>query len=334
MRTLALTVLCAGSLAAQTFHATPLTDLGTGQYLGQFQGGLFENGTNLVPMDHDAVLRAAAAGIVPRNTTGIPDHKGKIVFMSIGMSNTTNEWCEREIDYDAGHPCTANSFTGRAKASSSVNHGTMVMVDGAVAGQPLQNWLSPSSPNWATVNARLSTANLTGAQVQAIWLFHADSILQYAAPVSLPDPNADAYYFERNLGIILRELRGRYPNLKVVFLSSLTYVGYGCHIVPEPYGYEQGFGAKWTIQAQINQERAGAIDPIAGDLSSAAAPRITWASYQWADDGNPRLDGMTWLTTDLWPDFCHPNDPSGVVKTSNLLMQYFLSSPYSAWFRN
>ncbi len=49
----------------------PLNDLGTGLYLNQFQGGLYPNGSSVVPATHAAAGLARAAAIQPLNTVGI-----------------------------------------------------------------------------------------------------------------------------------------------------------------------------------------------------------------------------------------------------------------------
>ena len=72
---------------------TPINDLGTGLYLNQFQGGLYQNGSNTVPAAHEAAGLQRAAAIQPLNTQGQPDANGKYVMISIGMSNTTDEFC-------------------------------------------------------------------------------------------------------------------------------------------------------------------------------------------------------------------------------------------------
>ena len=70
---------------------TPLTDLGAGTYMGE-EGGLYPGGENAIPAAHEALLpRIGNATAV--DAAGNPDPvNGKIVLVSIGMSNTTNEW--------------------------------------------------------------------------------------------------------------------------------------------------------------------------------------------------------------------------------------------------
>src|SRR3974377_2338234 len=70
----------------------PVTELGTGLYQGR-QGGLYPNGSNLRPAEHEAAGLAAPRAIRPLDALGAPDDKGgKVVFISVGMSNTTQEF--------------------------------------------------------------------------------------------------------------------------------------------------------------------------------------------------------------------------------------------------
>ena len=108
---------------------TPLNDLGVGLYLNQFQGGLYPDGSNNVPLAHAAegVLRAAA--VHPLNTLGQPDPNGKYVLVSIGMSNTTQEFCSVQ----SVGTCQPWSFMGQAASDPTVNHKSLFIIDGALA---------------------------------------------------------------------------------------------------------------------------------------------------------------------------------------------------------
>jgi hypothetical protein len=63
----------------------PINDLGTGTYLGE-EGGLYPNGSNVRPADHDAAGVSIAQGIQPLDANGNPDPNGKYVLISIGNS--------------------------------------------------------------------------------------------------------------------------------------------------------------------------------------------------------------------------------------------------------
>src|SRR4051794_25137098 len=79
--------------SSSAYAATPINDLGTGLYLNQYQGGLYPGGVNTVPPAHAADGAARIPSMTPLNTSGLPDPNGKFVLISIGMSNTSQEWC-------------------------------------------------------------------------------------------------------------------------------------------------------------------------------------------------------------------------------------------------
>src|SRR2546423_161822 len=71
---------------------TPLPDLATGNYHG-YQGGLYPGGVNVPPSAYMKAGLSHAAQVVPLNANGQPDPvNGRIVLLSIGMSNTTQEY--------------------------------------------------------------------------------------------------------------------------------------------------------------------------------------------------------------------------------------------------
>ncbi len=315
-------LLLAAPLAAQRI---PLNDLGNGKYLGQFEGGLYEHGASVPPADHEAAGLAGAALVRPLDVAGKPAPTGKIVMISVGMSNTTQEFCA------AGNPapCTSWSFVGQAVADPKVNHSTLVLVNGARGGQTASTFESPTAPNWDNVKTNLTTAGLTEAQVQVAWIKQAN-----AGPrTSLPASDADAYRLVTQLGNIARALKVRYPNIRLAYFSSRIYAGYASTTLnPEPYAYESAFAVKWLIQAQVEQERSGKIDAVAGDLGASAAPWLAWGPYLWADGLNPRSDGLTWTRSELESDGTHPAQ-SAEQKVGSLLLSFFKSEPTAkSWF--
>lgn len=317
--------LHAADCANTSTGLVPLTDLGTGLYLGQFQGGLYPGGLNVPPPAMANAAANAAASITPRNALGQPSQTGKYVLLSIGMSNTTQEFCGGPVN-----ACASYSFAGQAAASLLVNHTTLAIVDGASGGQTADTWDSPTDANFDRVrDTRLAAFGLSEAQVQAAWI----KVAQARPTNSLPDPNADAIVLEREIGEVVRAMRVRYPNLRMVFLSSRIYAGYASsELNPEPYAYESGFACKWVIQAQFTQRSTGVVDPIAGDLGGNT-PVILWGPYLWADGLTPRSDGLTWECTDLVDDGTHPS-PSGRQKVGTQLLNFMLGTCYTAeWFR-
>lgn len=312
---------------------TPLNDLGAGLYLGQFQGGLYPGGANSPPAGHFSEGRARALAIQPLDNLGNPDPTGDIVMMSIGMSNTTQEFCSA----GGGLPCDSWTFMGKAATNFRVNHVTLTIVNGALGGQAAALWDDPTENNYDRVrDTVLTPQGLSEAQVQVVWI----KVAEPGPTASLPSLSADAYVLERDIGEILRSVHSRYPNCLIAFLSSRIYAGYAGYPVPlsalnpEPYSYESGFAVKWAIQAQINQANGGGIDPVAGDLDYASAsPWVAWGPYMWADGTTPRSDGLTYVCGDLQSDGTHPS-MTGEEKVGQMLLNFMLTSRFATpWFR-
>jgi hypothetical protein len=304
----------------------PLTDLGTGTYFKN-PGGLYPNGFNQPPPDHDSAVRAHRNRIRALDVNGDESPFGKYVLISIGMGNTTQEWCSET----SGPPCTAWSFMGKAAADPAVNRNTLVIVNGAADGQEAPAWMSPLSPNYDRIKlARLAPLGLSENQVEAAWVKLSDA----KPTTSLPADTADAYTFLTNLSQVVRTLRIRYPNLELVFLSSRTYGGYATiDLNPEPYAYESDFSVKWAIESQINEMRGLPANPRAGSLNYAKklAPVIVWGPYLWAQP-TPRSDSLSWQRSDFEDDGTHPSR-IGETKVAGILLEFFKNSPYTkCWF--
>jgi hypothetical protein len=286
----------ASNCAATPMAVTPVPQLGANTYLG-YAGGLYPGGSNVPPISHhDGGLREIAR-VQPLDAGGALDcSNGKIAFVSIGMSNTTQEF---------------QIFKRLADADPRKNP-RLTIVDGAQGGQDAIRISDPASPFWQVVDQRLAAAGATREQVQAIWLKQA-----YAGPRE-PFP-ADARKLQNALRTIHGILVGRFPNLKLVYLSSRIYAGYATTTLnPEPYAYQTGFAVKWTVQ-----------DRIEGRLKG---PWVGWGPYLWADGLRARSDGLTWEVGDFAADGTHPS-PSGRQKVAERLLRFFTTARTSrGWF--
>jgi hypothetical protein len=319
------TVLSGPVPALSGSDRVPLTELRRGTYLG-FEGGLYPGGANEPPRDHLSIGRKALRQIEPLDRNGRPSPNGKIVFVSVGMSNTSQEFCWKK----PARSCDPWTFMGQAAVDPMVDQRNQVIVNGAAGGQSAETWDTPFRANYNRVrDERLAPLGLTERQVQIAWVKQANP----RPTVSLPDRGADAFQLEMSLGHIVRAMKTRWPNLRIVFFSSRTYGGYAStELNPEPYAYESGFSVKWVIEAQIEQARTGRIDRESGDLAVARTPWLAWGPYLWADGLNPRPDGLVWQRSDFESDGTHPSR-SGEERVGRLLLDFFRSSPAGrCWF--
>jgi hypothetical protein len=294
----------------------PLTDLGDKKYKGE-TGGLYGNGANQPPEAHAAAAKRESAKIRPLDSAGRRADDGKIVLLSIGMSNTTQEFSlfKQEADRDS------------AKSPRVVN------VDGAQGGQAAEQWTDAEAPRrkgpsvWEVVEQRLKAAGVTPQQVQVVWIKQA--LIQQGRFGEFP---AHAKRLEGAVVRILQLAKERYPNLRIAYLSSRIYAGYATTpLNPEPYAYEGAFSIRWVIQRQIQGDKELNFD---ADRGKVVAPLVLWGPYLWADGVKPREgDKLTWQRQDLSAgDGTHPSN-AGRKKVADLLLQFFKNDPYAkSWF--
>ena len=292
----------------------PITDLGAGTYLG-IQGGLYPGGVNTRPATHDqAGVNLATNVVVPRDASGQPDPAGgKTVLLSIGMSNTTQEF-QRFIQVAADVP-------------GKDPH--LVIVDGAQGGKDAVAWSAPGSTTWTVVAQRLAAAGVTARQVQAVWL------KQQISGDALGTFPAGAQTLRDRLRDIVTIARSKYPNLRIAHLSSRTYGDYNGPTRGKG-AYEQAFAVKLLVANQM------AGDPrLKYTGSDAVAPWLAWGPYLWADGlgsddvpgGAPgRSDGLEWACSDYQSDGIHPS-ASGKDKVANMLVAFHTSDTSAVpWF--
>lgn len=308
----------------------PLTELGTDTYHG-FTGGLYPGGQNEMPATHATIGTTRANRIQPRDGEGRPNlSNGRYVLLSIGMSNTAQEFCTRGVPTD----CEPWSFTGQAEDDARTDERFLELVNGAKGGQVAETWDEPTDENYDRIRDRLLLPQgLSESQVQVAWI----KVAHRSPTTSLPAADADAFLLMERLGHTMRTLKQRYPNLQMVFLSSRVYGGYALgDRNPEPYAYESGFAVKWLIEAQMRQMETGEVDPRAGDLDyTTVAPWLAWGPYLWANGETPRAaDGLTWLREDFEADGVHPSK-LGETKVGEILLDFFKTSSFTRdWFNS
>lgn len=272
----------------------PLPELNTA-YKGQ-SGGLYPGGANQPPRAYANQGYDRSQRIVARDFTGSPDPNGKIVLLSIGLSNTTQEF---------------TAFKRLAEQDARKNP-ALVLVDGAQAGKDAEHIRHGDDDFWSNLDARLMMAGVAPSQVQVVWMKEAIVNVSGDFPES-------ARRLTDDLRAISGLLRLRFPHLQVIYLSSRTFAGYAeTRMNPEPYAYESGFAVRWLIEERI----AGPDD----------APWLAWGPYLWTDGAKGRDDGLTWLCVDTAADGIHPSG-SGRAKVAQLLLDFFRTDPFARiWF--
>ena len=284
----------------------PLTDLGARAHEGE-PGGLYPGGKNVPPPEHLKAGIALARRIAPLDPEGRPSLEGRIVLLAIGFSNPNMEF---------------PTFQKRVAQDAAVNL-RLLTINGCVGGQASNVIADPNSNYWKIVDQRLSEAGSGVKQVQALWIK-----LVFPGP-SLPFPAESKKLYADIIGT-LHTVHGRFPNLKVAYLSSRTYGGYTeVGGSPEPWAYETGFSVKWAVADQIAGKPELNYDPAKG---AVRAPWIEWGPYLWTDGVKGRKDGFVFLREDLGEDGLHPSE-QGREKIATLMMNFFKTDPTARpWF--
>lgn len=284
----------------------PLIDFGTGTYRG-YQGGLYAGGSNIRPAAHNSAGITIAQSILPLNVAGNNDAaNGKIVWMSIGMSNCTQE---------------TQAFLPIAQGLPNINP-KLVLIDGAVGGQDINAINNSLASYWTTVMSRLSTAGLSAEQVQVIWFKEAEAGPADTAFATYPDALKSKYKS------VMQILKNKFPNLKLCYLADRIYAGYATsNLNPEPFAWYTGWCVKRLIADQINAD--------AGLTYSGTNPVSAWLSWGpslWAKGDSARSDGLQWLLSDYAADGTHPST-SGRQKVAQMLLQFFSTDETTKpWF--
>jgi lysophospholipase L1-like esterase len=287
----------AANCAGTSTGLIPVTDLGAGFYQG-VQGGLYPGGANVRPAAHEAAGVAIANAIGPIDTLGQPDAlNGRVVFVSIGMSNCTQEF---------------SAFVPKSNADP-VRKSNVRTIDCAMGGQTAQILAQPTSAYWDTVKTRLRGHGSSPAQAQVVWLKDANS--NPTGGFQVTTDTLAAQFFR-----IVQFIKLKLPNVKQVFFTSRIYAGYASTTLnPEPYAYENAFAIKRVIAQQLAGDPALNYDAANGPV---VAPWLSWGPYLWADGLNARSDGLTWACSELSStDGTHPSS-TGRAKVADSLLAF------------
>lgn len=275
------------------------------RYQGE-DGGLYGTGKNTPPDEHRRAAEAALALVQPRDHAGNPAKDGRIAFISISMSNATQEFSKFKELADAD------------KSKSAL----VTIVDCAQGGQAMAEWVDPAARPWTEAARRLAVADITDKQVQVAWV----KLANKGPRGTLAEHGRK---LEQDTLAVIHNAKSKFPNLQVVYLSSRIYGGYSIGALnPEPYAYEGAFSARWLIQRQIKGDKELTYT---GD--KPVAPVLLWGPYLWADGVTPRKsDGLVYERTDLAADGVHPSQ-TGREKVAKLILDFCKTDPLAkGWF--
>lgn len=231
----------------------------------------------------------AAARIVPRLPDGTPDANGRIVFLVIGMSNTSQ---------------VASGLRFVFRRETTDLHPRLVFVNGAQGGQAAAEWANPACICWERLPVILAKQHVTEAQVGGIFLM---------TTVKHPktDPITATGRFIVYTRQILTLIEQRFPHVEIVVPASNYYGGYEARQAktPEPHQWMQ----TTTLQ--------GIQDTWTGRTALAA-----W--HPWTDGDRVRDDGLNLDQADVTDGGVHLTT-SGKLKISRTLKAWLWAQPWT-----
>lgn len=280
----------------------PITDLGAdGLYEGE-EGGLYGKGLNVPPPSLREAAEKALAGITPLDSEGKPSDEGRIVLVSISMSNATQEF----------------SYFKQIADADPRKSGRLTIVDCAQGGQAMAEWVPADGGPWREAMNRLDRAGVAPRQVQVAWVKLANKNPRGTMAEHLAKLEADTTQ-------VLQNAKSRFPNLRIAYLGSRIWAGNAKGgLNPEPYAYEGAFAARNLIEKQMSGDES---------LSPDKTPLLLWGPYLWSQGEKGRkLDELVYLPGDFADDGVHPS-PSGRQKVAALLLEFFAGDPFAkTWF--
>lgn len=264
--------------------------------------GLYPDGSNTPA--YLSEIEEANAQIVRRLPDGTPSESGKYVYLSVGMSNTYQEFAQLQ----------------QIVKSDVQKDPALVVVNGAQGQWDIRRVNDPAqAPTyWATVDARLANNGVTPAQVEIIWLKQA-----MLRPQDYGDVSAYNVALTDEYLTLLGTLRDRFPNAHLIYLSSRSYGGYvsDWRTHPEPYAHGTGLMVRDLIALQQSR-----------DERLAGVPLMLWHWYHWSDGTTQRADGWSAPCHYFEGDGLHPSG-QGELQWSYRVRTWLRSDVTTTWYR-
>jgi len=295
-------------LNRETTGLKPLIEMSADDsYEGQ-DGGLYGKGRNTPTDEHLAAILKELAKIEPLDASGQPSTEGTIGFVSISMSNATQEF---------------SVFKRRADADKAKSP-QVTIIDCAQGGQAMAEWAPADARPWSEAERRLKAAGVSPEQVQVAWV----KLANKGPQGTLAEHGGK---LKQDTIAVVQNAKKRFPNLHVIYLGSRIYGGYASGgLNPEPYAYESALVARWLIQDQMKGDKSLNYDASRGEVK---APILVWGPYFWGDGTTPRKDDkLVWKRDDFAGDGVHPSD-TGREKVAQMMLKFFTTDDLAkGWF--
>ena len=267
--------------------------------------GMYPDGTNVRPFDHEqrGVALAAAIKASP----------GPHVFTAIGMSVTKNE------------------MQGLRNAAKTVPHNpAVVVVNCAQNGATAEEWSNWPGGPWAGCDSMLANAGYNRFQVKVVLV-----------KLTRQKPNYGLDFFKSELTREWRQTMlnaaAHFPNLTMTYHTGRSFGGYDDQYNNgEPYAYATGEVAKQIVADSINDPTLTWADWSIDQWADGASARVR-DGFKWVCDPNPyRFKNGEWIPTykysDVGSDGVHQT-ALGVQKQVTKLLAWLAEDATTLWWR-
>lgn len=286
-----------------TYRFIPIPDM-TGEKFRGFSGGLYGNGTNIKPKNHEIDIVSTINNINPLDKEGSISNNGRIIMIGVGASNPRTEF---------------NEFVKNCNQANELNK-YVSFVNTCIGGQGIQKMNDINDNYWKQAKKIISDSNYSEKQVQIAWI---ETDNTQNPDTSFPQA---AVALMNEYQKLLATLKYHFPNLKICYVSARGYSGWvsGDMTVGRgllhPRDYYNGWALRFLIDSVMTNK--GRFTYSGKD---AQIPLTTWGSYLWTNGSEKRSDGFTInCETDIGPDGLHLTS-FGEQKMGKLIFDTFAS---------
>lgn len=244
--------------AAILVNTIPLENIESfGTYKG-LEGGLYEGGANTPTLSQRIRIQKQISLIKPLLENGQEDSNGKVGFLFIGDPYTEGEF---------------QAFSEVLLKEKKADH--LVLVDGSQAAQDTTYWEKGLYP-WEVLKDRVESAGIISTQVQVAWLDLNFSSYSGNLQVDIEDQ-------ARTLNDIIKITLSKYPNIRVIYLSSPRYAGYS---IDSDYQEPQAFEAAFAVRHLISLQEESKLNYMDSVKLLKTEPALVWGPYLWNNQTN------------------------------------------------